>query len=163
MKLSDRDAEEAESRAMDERLVLYNAKAKIAGICLFLWFAGGACIWMAVSADTTEYGLLIFGLVCIVVPLLRAIPKLYDSTPRLIVDAKGIDIRSSNFGLILWEDIEKVWIKRRRFYEGLCIQLKDPQKYMSSPERIFRKPDQWIGWGSLNVNTMGLNGSVYDV
>ena len=105
-------------------------------------------------------GLIFCGLAC------GGVIRQYFSDSFIIVDSKGIQDFRWSWKFVPWEDIDSMWIKRSRYYTGLCIQFRNPEKYfgqMSGVESTIRKPDMLIDWGHLHINTVGLSGNIYAI
>jgi hypothetical protein len=75
------------------------------------------------------------GIVCAVfftATALIALFKLFDKSPGIIIDEKGITDNASGVsaGLIEWKDIKGIRTRRVQFTNFLMIDTSDPEKYL---------------------------------
>lgn len=86
-------------------------------------------------------GLFFFGIASIFI-----IPKLFDNTSGLVINNVGIidNSTASPVGLILWDDITKIEVKKINSINILLIFLKNPTDYISKAN--------WINRFGLNNN-----------
>lgn len=90
----------------------------------------------------------------------------FSSAPRIRIDPNGITIFEKKWGLLRWKDIDSLWLTHISKYGILCIKLKGPDKWfqkMSSVERKFRGFDRSSSYGHVQIKTVTLNCTVYDI
>lgn len=99
-----------------------------AGVQLLVW-SGEVQSDLVILLRTLEIACtVLFGLATVfyLIMLLRR-------SPLLVVDAQGIDDRSSAIpgGRIMWEDITHIRLVRFSRQKNICIHLADPKAYLS--------------------------------
>ena len=118
------------------------SKAKI--LLLSLAAAGfvalGCFLIRKPDGSLLEHG---FGVVSIVffgIALLFALRKLFDFSPGLVLDARGLTDNSSVFprGFIPWSDISGLSVQQIKNQRLLYVLLKNPDKYIASRGPIMR-------------------------
>ncbi len=104
----------------------YTSKPKLIFIQIFFIFL----IVLFLTVFRTVAGVLISLLFAFLV--IKTIPDLFISEPVLRFDQNGIQTsnrRSNRFGLISWDDIDKINIGYFRFNRFLMIEVKDSEKF----------------------------------
>ena len=67
--------------------------------------------------------------------------NLFDKTPILVINDDGLHerMRIRKIGLIKWEDIEKIKIKKDVLdNDFICIYFKEPEKYINNEKELKR-------------------------
>jgi hypothetical protein len=85
--------------------------------------------------------------------------QLFDARPRVVIDSRGVLDRTLWVGLIEWEDIRDVHLKRMLGNAFLCLELRDPAKYTSRLSPVVRRMvalNRRLGFTDLSVNLVGL-------
>lgn len=105
-------------------------------------------------------GLVFFGL-CFVAILIQ----LFRGRPSVILDEAGIhELRS--FGTIPWTDIISLridWVVTQRF---LCVEVRDPQTYVSrltARNRLIAEANPSLGFPPITISFSGLSPGLSEV
>lgn len=153
---ADRGGDQKEEHNMDYRpyhdggyqpLVVKGSKMKI-----FLLFAGsllftyvGLLLLIAFAGVSPDLYILLqtVGIACTAMFGLATViyfMMLLRSSPLLVVDAQGIDDRSSAIpgGRIMWEDITDIRLIRFSGQKNICIHLADPKAYLARQRGVKR-------------------------
>lgn len=72
--------------------------------------------------------------------LVRSIKVVFDSSPALIINQDGIidNVSYAKAGLITWNEIESVSVKKFNRREHLVLEVIDPQKFIETASGIKR-------------------------
>ena len=83
----------------------------------------------------------IFAMPVIILVLVIYLKNLFDKTPILVINDDGLHerMRIRKIGLIKWEDIEKIKIKKDVLdNDFICIYFKEPEKYINNEKELKR-------------------------
>ncbi len=106
-------------------------------------------------------GLAFFGL-CFVA-ILR---QLFRRGPSVILDESGIQDLRSSFGLIPWTDIAALWIGSVRSQHFLCLEVVDPDPYLSrlpSHKQLSARANRSLGFPPITIGFSGLSPGLDEV
>lgn len=148
---------------------VYNARWKQVGYLLSFLALGGLFFWVGVLGYPLSFlGSAFFGL-----GFLLTIPKLFDSSPQIIIDSEGIkDYRRQywpNSVTIPWKDIESIRLLRRvsgrygRRTYIVGIKFKNPQHYYQQKAPIHRWSQKLDPAADYEIGGTGLTASGIDV
>jgi hypothetical protein len=144
------------------KLILYQSRKKMIGYSILFALFGVGTFLAAVDGQSEAF----IGSIICWIGFVAMIVKSSNTEPQLIIDEIGIkDNRKQRF--IAWEDVSEIWVRHTyRSHYALCMNFKNSEKYqqqMSSAERTFWKPDEWMGHGHMNLSFVGLTKSTDDV
>lgn len=92
--------------------------------------------------------------------------QIIDSSPRLIIDDKGIYARSLKIGIIPWDEIEGAYIKSLGRQAFICLQLKDYEKYLpksSSLTNAIAATNKALGLSPISLSFSGIDADINQV
>lgn len=92
--------------------------------------------------------------------------QIFDSRPRIEIDARGVFDRTLGVGVIEWRDIESAFPISIAGNSFIALKLKDAEKYLRKVPRWRKKLAGWnkyLGAESVNINLSGVNCSPADV
>lgn len=75
--------------------------------------------------------------------------------PRIIVSDLGIDDQRGGLGLIRWEDVQAVWIQYMGANRFMCVDVRDPNRYLANLPWYSRWParaNPILGFSKLTLN-----------
>jgi len=116
-------------------------------------------LWLVVSGTSVLVGWLnvaFFGLCAVMFAR-----QLADRRPRLVVDDSGITDSTLGVGCIEWGDIVSTELRRIQGNAFLCLELRQPLKYLSRMSPVMREMTQAnkaLGFTELSVNLTGVQG-----
>lgn len=87
--------------------------------------------------------------------------QLADRRPRIVVDDKGVTDNTLGVGCIEWGDIVSTELRRIPGNTFLCLELRQPSKYLSRMSPVVREMTQAnkaLAFTELSVNLMGVKG-----
>jgi hypothetical protein len=86
--------------------------------------------------------------------------QLFDARPRIVIDDRGILDRTLNVGVIEWSDILDATVKRTHDNPFICLDLRDPAKYVGRLSPMMRRMvdlNRRLGFTELSLNLTGTN------
>ncbi len=92
--------------------------------------------------------------------------QFYDARPRLVIDDRGVLDRTFAIGVIAWNDITDVTLKRVQGRTQLCLHLRNAAKYTTRlPPTLLRMValNRELGLTDLSVDLTGLAGDPADL
>jgi hypothetical protein len=96
-----------------------------------------------------------------------AIPVMWFRTgPQIVINDEGIEDRRLKIGMIPWEDIRSLSLGSVNSTTFLCIEVIDPEKYLSRLPRWKRslaKANTALGFPALTIGFSGLSPGVKEV
>jgi hypothetical protein len=137
-----------------------------------LGLLGLACIMVGVSYFCTTQpdpaarafgwiGVAFFGLAFIAFPIM-----FFRTGPQVLINAHGIEDRRLKLGVIPWQDIRGLSIGSVNSAKFLCIDLVDPEKYLSMMPRWKRhlaSANQALGFSALSISFSSLSPGLKEV
>jgi len=140
---------------MNTTMYIYNSKtAVVLLLTIALVFIGIGIYLLATEGSTPANWTVVVLFSAAGLVFLR---QLFDKRPRIIIDTEGIEDRKlKGVGKILWQDIENAYIKRMRGIAFICLELHDPEKYITSKgtlQKGLQKADGLLGITPLIVTT----------
>lgn len=90
--------------------------------------------------------------------LVLFVRQLFDSRPRVVIDAQGIHDRTLGVGRIPWADIQGAHVRTVHGNAFVCLVLRDPQVWVAKLPRMqqrMTKANLAMGFEALNVNLSG--------
>jgi hypothetical protein len=106
-------------------------------------------------------GLVLFGLCFIAI-----MAQLFRSGPSIILDDSGIHDRRSSFGTIPWTDIVSLQIGSVRSQRFLCVEVVDPNTYLSRlprHKRLLAQANLSLGFPAITIGFSGLSPGIDEV
>jgi len=106
-------------------------------------------------------GMEFFGLGFVVFPVL-----FFRTDAQVIINDEGIEDRRLRIGVIRWEDIHSLSIGSVNSVRFLCVELNDPEEYLSRLPRWKRwlaAADGAMGFPPLNIGFSGLSPGIEEV
>ncbi|WP_238654155.1 STM3941 family protein [Paenibacillus piscarius] len=128
-------------------LVVKGSKVKIfllfAGSLMFTYVGVQFLVWSGEVQSDLANLLRTLGIACTAMFGLATViylMMLLRRSPLLVVDAQGIDDRSSAIpgGRIMWEDITDIRLIRFSGQKNICIHLADPKAYLARQRGVKR-------------------------
>jgi hypothetical protein len=137
-----------------EALVYFLASAGFTagGVCMILLEGPQAIGWVGVAFFGP--GALVF------------LWQLLDVRPRLVITGRGVYDRTNGAGWIPWSDIRYAWLQSVMGHEFVCLEVHDPDRYlsrMSRWRRLVGKLNRGAGYSELWLNLSGLAVSIDQV
>ncbi len=144
----------------------YPSKVKLLGLL------GLTCVMVAVSYLCTTLpsllpqtvgwiGVAFFGLGFIAFPVM-----FFRTRPQVVINDEGIEDRRMKIGVIRWEEIRSLSIGSVNSAKFLCVELSDPEKYLSRLSRWGRRlaaANEALGFPALNISFSGLSPGLKEV
>jgi len=143
----------------------YPSKVKLLGLLAL------TCVMVGVSYFCTTLGLLaqvvgwigvgFFALGFIAIPVM-----FFRTGPQVLITDEGIEDRRLKIGLIRWEAIRSLSIRSVESTKFLCIELFDPETYLSRLPRWtrpLRVVTEALGIPALNIGFSGLSPGVKEM
>lgn len=144
----------------------YPSKVKLLGLLGLTCALVGMCYFL-----TTLPGLLpqvvgwigvgFFGLGFIAFPVM-----FFRSGPQVVINDEGIEDRRQKIGMIRWEDVWLLSIGSVSSAKFLCVDLSDPEKYLSRLPRWGRwvaATNEKLGYSALTIGFSGLSPGLKEV
>ncbi len=144
-----------------QEIKLYNSIGKnllyLLGCSIFVAIG----IWMVLSSDETFkfvigiVSILFFGIGVVVIPF-----RLFDRSPRVIINDEGIFDRTLDIGTIKWRDIKDAYLQSVHGTEFISLDLEDNNKYLQRTSKTKVKIasyNEFFGFETINVNLGGMN------
>lgn len=106
-------------------------------------------------------GIAFFGL-C----LLALVYQLFRSGPAVILGREGIEVARPPFGLIVWDDIDSIFILKAGAARLLCIEVRETEPYLArltSWQRVIQRANRGFGFPAITVNFAGLTPGLDEV
>ncbi len=106
-------------------------------------------------------GVFFFGLSLLLIPV-----RLIRGGVVVLIDDVGIEDRRTGIGTVPWEDIRALRIVKIKSTRLLCVDVTDPEKYMSilSPyKRLLAKSNIALGFSPVTIGFVGLTPSQREV
>jgi hypothetical protein len=136
------------------------SKAKLLGLLALTCAMVGASYFCTTLPDTLArgvgwIGVAFFGLGFIAFPIV-----FFRAGPQVLVNEDGIDDRRLKLGLIPWSDIRALSIGSVNSVKFLCIELVDPEKYLSRLprwKRALAAANEGMGFPALSIGFSGLS------
>lgn len=96
-----------------------------------------------------------------------ALPVMFFRTgPQVVINDKGIEDRRGKIGVIRWEDIRSLSIGSVNSAKFLCVELSDPERYLSRLSRwgrLLAVANEALGFPALNIGFSGLSPGLKEV
>jgi hypothetical protein len=96
-----------------------------------------------------------------------AFPVMFFRTgPQVVINDEGIEDRRLKIGVIRWEDIQSLSIGSVNSAKFLCIEVADPERYLSRLprwSRPLRAATEALGFPSLTIGFSGLSPGLKEV
>ena len=92
--------------------------------------------------------------------------QLFDSRPRLKIDAQGINDRTLGVGIIPWPEITNAYVKSIRGNDFICLVVRNPDRWIGSlspARRVMLKANKALGFTELNINLGGTNARTQEI
>jgi hypothetical protein len=144
----------------------YPSKLKLLGLlgltCLMVaaaWLCTTQSDWIARAVGWLGVGF--FGLGFIAFPIM-----MFRRGPQLVIDDAGIEDRRQKMGVIRWEDIRSLSIGSVSSAKFLCVELTDPEKYLSRVPRWRRalaSMNPKMGFPEVTISFSGLRPGLEEV
>ena len=99
-------------------------------------------------------GIAFFGLGFVTIPVM-----FFRRGPQVIINDEGIDDRRSKLGVIRWDDIRSVSIGSVNSAKFLCIDLLDPDRYVTRLPRFAQsltRANKMLGFPAFTISFSGL-------
>jgi hypothetical protein len=151
---------------VEDAMHCHTSISKTLGLaCLGILMLGGS--WFCTTLPELKAqlagwaGLVLFGLCSVAIPL-----KLLRSGPAVIVDESGIHDLRSSFGTIPWTDIASLWIGSVRSQRFLCIEVFDPNVYLSHlpvHKRLLAHANKSLGFPPITISFSTLSPGLDEV
>jgi len=128
---------------------LFVLTAAMVAMCSFLATQPGA-----LSKIVGWIGIAFFGLGFIAIPVM-----FFRTGPQVVINDEGIDDRRTKVGVIRWDDIRSVSIRSVSSTKFLCVDLSDPDKYLSRLPRgaqMIAAANRKLGFATLSIGFSGL-------
>jgi hypothetical protein len=106
-------------------------------------------------------GLVFFGSGLIWLPI-----RFFRTGPQVVVSHEGIYDRRLKVGVVFWGDVAAIYTRRIKTTEFLCLELRDPEKYLSRLppwKRIVVAANRRLGFADLPIGFSGLTPGIRDV
>lgn len=144
----------------------YPSKLKVLGLLGLLGVMLAMCYFLTRLPDVLSrtigwIGLAFFGLGLIAIPF-----RLFRTGPQVIINDEGIEDRRMKIGVIRWEDILSMRVDNVGSTKFLCVEIADPEKYVSRLPRRGR----WLsgvarrmGFPALTIDFSGLSPGIQEV
>lgn len=124
--------------------------AILTGASLCFVIAGAAILATGGSSWAAWPSIIFFGGCSIVGAL-----QLFDNSPRLIIDDRGVFDRTLKLGFIDWNDINNAFVKRIQGNAFICLELRDPGKYLGQLSPLLRQMvevNKKLGFTEISLN-----------
>ncbi|MCI0595271.1 MAG: hypothetical protein L0Z48_01870 [candidate division Zixibacteria bacterium] len=96
-----------------------------------------------------------------------ALPVMFFRTgPQVVINDQGIEDRRQKIGVIRWEDIRSLSIGSVNSAKFLCIEVADPERYLSRMPRWWRwmrAANKALGFPALTIGFSGLSPGLKEV
>ena len=116
------------------RILSLSAVFLAIGIYLFQLDAEGIESWRRYNVPIVVHGIALAGIAIFGLSIARVLPKLFDHTPGLVLDAHGLTDNSSasSCGFVPWSEISG--LEERKIYNQrvLYVLLRDRDQYIAS-------------------------------
>ncbi|HKY32491.1 MAG TPA: STM3941 family protein [Candidatus Polarisedimenticolia bacterium] len=144
----------------------YPSKLKLLGLLALTCAMVGVCYFCTTLAGLLPQvvgwiGVGFFGLGFIVIPVL-----FFRSGPQVLITHEGIDDRRLKIGTIPWEAVRSLSIRSVEATKFLCVELFDPEAYLSRLPRWtrpLRVVAEATGLPALTVGFSGLTPGIKEV
>lgn len=143
----------------------YTSRTKLLGLL------GLTCVMVGMSCFLTTLpglarvvgwiGVGFFGLGFIACPVM-----FFRTGPQVIINDEGIQDHRLKVGVIRWDDVRSLFIRRVQSTRFLCIDVVDPQKYLSRLPRWTRPMiplAESMGLPALTISFSGLHPGIKEV
>lgn len=126
-----------------EPVVIYGKPGKLFVLSLLFVLVGVFLMVIGQSEEEKSFMLIAIGVLSILLfglCMLYFLMRLFKPRPALVIDREGLTDHSSyvNGGRIRWEEIEDIVLYSYMNQHMICIQLKDPEAYVSSQTGLKR-------------------------
>jgi hypothetical protein len=144
----------------------YQSKVKLVGLLVLTCVMVGVCYYCTTLPKLMPQvvgwlGIAFFGLGFIAVPRM-----LFRTGPQVVINDEGIDDRRMKCGVIRWEDIRSLSLGSVNGSKFLCIEVADPEKYLSRLPRWQRSlapVQEAMGFAGLTIGFVGLTPGIKEV
>lgn len=106
-------------------------------------------------------GIGFFGLGLVALPVM-----FFRSGPQVVINDEGIEDRRMKIGVIRWEDIRLLSLGSVKSAKFLCVDLSDPETYLSRLPRLGRwlaAANEALGFPALAIGFSGLTPGLKEV
>jgi hypothetical protein len=146
--------------AYPARMECFTSRVKLLGLLGLTCFMVSMCYFCTTmpglfSRVVGWIGVSFFGLGFIAFPIM-----FFRAGPQVVINDEGIEDRRHEMGVIRWEDIESLWIGSVESTKFLCVELVDPEKYLSRLPRWtrpLRAAGKAIGLPALTIGFSDLS------
>lgn len=100
-------------------------------------------------------GFFMFGAMTLVI-----IPRLFNSEPQVIINLEGIEDKRLAVGLIVWNEIEIIFLAETKYAKWLNLTLKSPENYyhrLSKFQLLLRKLNGQQGMNNFRIRFADLD------
>ena len=128
---------------------------------LLLLAACYVCAFLHVGLIATVAGW--FGFVFFGLAFLKILWDLLHPATKVIINDDGIEDRRWRVGVVPWEEITEIDLRRIGSAKFLCIEVRDPDKYvgrMSGIHRFFVWANGLLGCPPITIAFTGLSPSI---
>lgn len=144
----------------------YPSKAKLVGLL------GLTCVMVGVSYFCTTLpglarpvvgwiGVGFFGLGFVAFPIM-----FFRTGPQVVINDEGIEDRRMKIGVIRWADIRSLTIGSVNSAKFLCVEVADPETYLSRLPRWARRvaaANKVLGFPEITIGFSGLSPGLKEV
>ena len=142
------------------------SKAKLLGLFGLTCIMVGASYFCTTLPDPLPrvfgwIGVAFFGLGFVAFPVM-----FFRTGPQVVVDDQGIEDRRMKIGVIPWQDIRSLSIGSVNSAKFLCVDLVDPEKYLSRLppwKRRLAAANEALGFSALSISFAGLSPGLNEV
>jgi hypothetical protein len=144
----------------------YTSRAKLLGLlaltCVMVGGSYFCTTLLGLGARVVGWvGVGFFGLGFVAVPVMCL-----RTGPQVILNDEGIEDRRLKIGIIRWEDIRSLSIRSVNSVKFLCVEVFDPEKYLSRLPRWKRSLaglNAALGFPALTISFQGLSPGIREV
>ncbi len=144
----------------------YVSRTKLVGLLALTCVMVGASYFCTTMADITARvagwcGVGFFSLGFVAFPV-----TFFRSGPQVVIGAEGIEDRRSKLGLMRWEDIRALSVGSVESTRFLCVDLFEPEKYLSRLPRWKRRlaaANEAMGFTPVTIGFAGLTPGIDEV
>ncbi|GAB2815545.1 STM3941 family protein [Ferruginibacter profundus] len=156
---------------MEDILIPFSKKKLRLILVLALAFvaAGIFCTTLQDSLYLSDFGLTVtykqsgyFLIALFTVAAIIIVYKMWDKSPKLIIDHLGITDKTGNTE-IFWQDITKLSVFTTHGQRMLMIHVSNPQEYMDRQTKTINRKSMWVNYKmhgtplSINTNTLDIS------
>ena len=144
----------------------YRSKQKLLGFLILTIIMVGGSYFCTTLSDLSlrligGIGIVFFGLGFVVIPVM-----FLRKAPHVVINEIGIEDHRLGVGMIRWDDIGSLSIDSVYSSRLLCINVKNPQEYLSRMpiwKRALAKANTFIGYSKFTISFSGLTPGLDEV